>query len=105
MRLREYIKCTDQKAAVTPRSRIRALTDPTFIVALSCAKKVMAVTICFFLGPCRKLIKTYTTRYNQLTNSQRWKKWRGGECEEDMDEWNGGPYGSLFAAHELAKYI
>jgi hypothetical protein len=37
-------KKTDRKAAYSARSLIRALTDPTFIVALSCAKKVMAVS-------------------------------------------------------------
>ena len=38
-------KVTDRKAADTAQSLIRALTDSTLIVALSCAKKVMAVTM------------------------------------------------------------
>ena len=98
-------KVTDRKAADTARSLIRALADPTFIVALPCAKKVMAVRMVL----SRSLQKVIQDLYHAIQSvnyiQSTLKKWRGGECEEDMDEWNGGPYDAYFAAHELAEYI
>ena len=49
----------------------------------------------FFLGSCRKLIKTCPGQYHAIQSvdyiQSTLEKWKGGECEEDMDEWSDGP--------------
>ena len=70
-----------------------------------CYKKVMAVTMVL----SRSLQKVNQDLYHAIQSvnyiQSTLEKWRGGECEEEMDEWNGGPYGAFFAAQELAEDI
>ena len=83
--LEKIQKMTYTKAADPSRSLIEALTDPTFIVALSCAKKVMAVTKVL---PC-SLEEVYHDLYHVIQSvdciPSTLQKWRGGESERDMD--------------------
>lgn len=94
---------TDRKAADTARSLVRALTVSTFIVALSCARKVMAVTMVL----SRSLQKVNQDLYQSMQSvnyvASTLQKWRDdsqsiatGDADDAVDEWCSGPHGAFF---------
>ena len=82
------LQCKDRKTVDNAKSLSRAMTDPTFIVALCCAQKVMEVTImlsCTLQKVNQDLFEAMESIEYVLTTLQRWRE--GADDNREEDSW------------------
>jgi len=93
----------DRKGTDKAKSLNRAMVDPGFIVALSCAKQVMGVTAVL----SRSLQKVNQDLFEAMESVKfvhdKLAKWRtGSDDANESDEWESADYGAFTDASEIA---
>ena len=80
------LQCKERKTVDNAKSLSRAMTDPTFIVALCCAQKVMGVTIMLpraLQKVNQDLFEAMESVQYVLTTLQRWREEADDNSEEN----------------------
>ena len=95
------LKSISRSEADTSRALLKAISEPTFIIALTCAQKVMALTISL-----SRLLQAQSQDLYQALQAvshidQTLKEWRTNETKK----WDDKRYGPFTSAQRLADSI
>ena len=98
----------DRKTVDKANSLIRAMTDCTFIVALCCAQKVMALTVVLSRSPQKVNQDLFESMQSVQYICDTLKEWRGGAEDDDtdsgsVDAWEHDDYGAFTVSERLAS--